>query len=203
MYAPRHFDESRPGVLHGLIHDHPLGTLVLHGVAGLSADLLPFEIAPATPDAPFGILRAHVARANPLWQQAGSDVLALFQGPSAYVSPALYEDKPVNGKVVPTWNYAVVQAHGKLRAIEDPAWILEFISGLTARHESTRSAPWSVADAPPGYIDKLLGAIVGIEIPLTRIEGKWKMSQNRSATDRATIEAQVPAIAGTMAALRA
>ncbi|MES2129859.1 MAG: FMN-binding negative transcriptional regulator [Pseudomonadota bacterium] len=202
MYAPKHFDEARTDVLHGLVHDHPLGTLVLHGADGLCADLLPFEIAGPTPEAPFGTLRAHVARANPLWQRTGSEVLAIFQGPSAYISPALYEDKPVHGKVVPTWNYAVVQAHGTLRAIEDPAWILAFLTGLTARHESTRAAPWAVGDAPAGYIDKLLGAIVGIEIALTRIEGKWKMSQNRSAADRATIEAEVPAIAGTMAALR-
>jgi transcriptional regulator len=203
MYAPKHFNVTRLDVLHQLIHDHPLGTLVLHGADGLCADLVPCEIGAATAAAPFGVLRAHVARANPLWQRDGSDVLAIFQGPSAYISPALYQEKAASGKVVPTWNYAQVQAHGTLRAIEDPAWLRDFLTGLTARHERTRPTPWAVGDAPPDYLDKMLAAIVGIEIPIARIEGKWKMSQNRSATDRATIEAHVPAIAATMAALRA
>lgn len=188
MYTPSPFEESRLDVLHALIARHPLATLVTHGAAGLSADHLPFEIAPATPDAPFGVLGAHVARANPLWRQSG-DVLAVFQGADGYVSPSLYEDKPVTGKVVPTWNYAVVHAHGPLRAIEDPAWILALLERLTARHEAPLAVPWAVADAPPAFIDKLLASIVGIEIPVRRLEGKWKMSQNRSAKDQRTIGA--------------
>jgi transcriptional regulator len=188
MYTPGHFNETRLDILHGLIAQHPLGTLVTQGADGLSADHIPFEIAPASADAPFGVLRAHVARANPLWRQTG-DALVVFQGPSGYISPSLYEDKPLTGKVVPTWNYAVVHAHGALRAVEDPQWILALLERLTAQHEALSSAPWSVADAPPEFIDKLLGAIVGIEIPLRRLDGKWKMSQNRSAHDRRTIAA--------------
>lgn len=188
MYTLNPFEETRLDVLHALIARHPLATLVTHGAAGLSADHIPFEIAAATPDAPFGILRAHVARANPLWRQSGA-VLAVFQGEDGYISPSLYEDKPLTGKVVPTWNYAVVHAHGPLRAIEDPAWILALLERLTARHEAPLAAPWAVADAPPAFIDKLLTVLVGIEIPVLRMEGKWKMSQNRSANDQRTIGA--------------
>jgi transcriptional regulator len=188
MYTLSPFEETRLDVLHALIARHPLATVVTHGAAGLSADHIPFEIAPATPDAPFGILRAHVARANPLWRQSG-DVLAVFQGADGYISPSLYEDKPLTGKVVPTWNYAVVHAHGPLRAIEDPAWILALLERLTAQHEAQLAVPWAVADAPPAFIDKLLTVLVGIEIPVTRMEGKWKMSQNRSANDQRTIGA--------------
>ena len=153
MYAPSHFEETRLDTLHALVEAHPLGTLVTHGAAGLDADHIPFEIAAPTAAAPFGTLRAHVARANPLWRQAGAEVLVVFQGPSAYVSPSLYAEKPASGKVVPTYNYAVVHAHGVLRAIEDPAWILALLERLTARHESPRAAPWAVRDAPPDYID--------------------------------------------------
>jgi transcriptional regulator len=124
-----------------------------------------------------------------VWRQAG-DALVIFQGPSFYVSPSLYEDKPLHGKVVPTWNYAVVHAHGPLTAIEDPAWLLALLARLTDAHETRRETPWSVQDAPPDFIDKLLGAIVGIEIPVQRLEGKWKMSQNRSALDQRTIAAE-------------
>jgi len=186
MYAPSHFDETRPELLQGLIAQHPLGTVVTHGADGLNADHIPFELCAPTADAPFGVLRAHVARANPLWSRAG-DALVVFQGPSAYVSPALYEDKPLTGKVVPTWNYMAVHAHGTLKAIEDPVWILALLERLTVQHESTRTAPWSVHDAPRDFIDKLLGAIVGIEIPVRRMQGKWKISQNRSARDQRVI----------------
>lgn len=188
MYVHAHFDERRPALLHGLIEQHPLGTLVIHGAAGLSADHIPFELCAATDAAPFGVLRAHVHRANPLWRHAGA-VMVVFQGQAAYVSPSLYEEKPLTGKVVPTWNYMAVHAHGTLRAIEDPAWILAQLERLTLRHESGRSAPWAVQDAPPEYIDKLLAAIVGIEIPVQRMQGKWKTSQNRSARDQAAIAA--------------
>lgn len=187
MYIPKHFEEIRPELLRGLIARHPLGALITHGANGLCADHIPFEIV--DDGSPFGVLRAHVARANPLWRHAG-ETMVVFQGPSAYVSPSLYEDKPVTGKVVPTWNYAVVHAHGPLRAIEDPAWLLALLERLTGAHEGPRDAPWSVRDAPPEFIDKLLGAIVGIEIPVRRMEGKWKMSQNRSQVDQLTIGAE-------------
>ena len=188
MYAPAHFDETRPEKLHDLIAQHPLGTVITHGAAGLDAAHIPFELAAPTADAPFGILRAHVARANPLWRHEG-DTLVVFQGASAYVSPELYEEKKVSGKVVPTWNYMAVHAHGPLRAIEDPAWILAVLERLTATHEAPRAAPWAVADAPPEFIDKLLKAIVGIEIPVQRMQGTWKLSQNRSERDRQVIAA--------------
>jgi transcriptional regulator len=200
MYAPSHFEETRLDALHALIQAHPLGTLVTHSAAGLEADHIPFEIAAPTVDAPFGTLRAHVARANPLWRQAGAEVLVAFQGPSAYVSPSLYLEKPVSGKVVPTYNYAVVHAHGVLRAVEDPAWILALLERLTARHESVRAAPWSVRDAPPAYIEAMLKAIVGIEIPLARLQGKWKMSQNRPPGDQAAVAADCAALAPLMEA---
>jgi transcriptional regulator len=193
MYAPSHFEETRLDVLHALVDAHPLGTLVTHGAEGLGADHIPFEIAAPSPRAPFGTLRAHVARANPLWRQAGADVLTVFQGPAAYVSPSLYAEKPVSGKVVPTYNYAVVHAHGVLRAIEDPAWILALLGRLTARHEAARAAPWAVGDAPPEFIDTLLRSIVGIEIPIGRLQGKWKLSQNRPPADRAAVAADTGA----------
>lgn len=200
MYAPAHFAETRLATLHALIAAHPLGTLVTHGAAGLSADHIPFEIGAPTAAAPFGTLRAHVARANPLWRQAGADVLVVFQGPSAYVSPSLYAEKPLSGKVVPTYNYAVVHAHGALAAIEEPAWILALLERLTTRHEAARAAPWSVDQAPPAYIAALLQAIVGIEIPLARLEGKWKLSQNRAPADQAAVAADCAALAPWMAA---
>ncbi|MDB5917919.1 MAG: transcriptional regulator [Massilia sp.] len=200
MYAPSHFEETRLDTLHALIEAHPLGTLVTHGAAGLDADHIPFEIAAPTPDAPFGTLRAHVARANPLWRQGGAPVLVVFQGPSGYVSPSLYLEKPLSGKVVPTYNYAVVHAHGVLRAVEDPAWILALLERLTGRHEASRAAPWRVADAPPAYIETLLAAIVGIEIPLDRLQGKWKLSQNRPPADQAAVAADCAALAPMMGA---
>ena len=188
MYSPSHFDENRPELLRGLIAQYPLGTVITHGAAGLGADHIPFELSEPAGDAPSGVLRAHVARANPLWRQGG-DAMVVFQGPSAYVSPALYEDKPLTGKVVPTWNYMAVHAHGPLRAIEDPAWILALLERLTATHEAARAAPWALHDAPREFIDKLLQAIVGIEIPVQRMQGKWKLSQNRSQRDQDAIAA--------------
>jgi transcriptional regulator len=205
MYAPSHFEETRLDALHALVEAHPLGTLVTHTAEGLCADHIPFEIGAPTADAPFGTLRAHVARANPLWRQAGAEVLVVFQGPSAYVSPSLYAEKPASGKVVPTYNYAVVHAHGVLRAIEDPARILALLERLTARHESPRAAPWSVGDAPAEYIATMLRAIVGIEIPLGRLQGKWKLSQNRPPADQAAVArdtAGQPGAAGMAALMR-
>ena len=189
MYTPATFREERLDVLHGLVDAHPLGALVRHGADGLCADHLPFEIAAPTPEAPFGILRAHVARANPLWRAAGGsdECMVIFQGPHAYITPAWYAEKQRSGKEVPTFNYAVVHAHGPLRAIDDAAWLLGLVERLTARHEAGLAAPWQVGDAPAGYIDKLLKAIVGIEIPLTRLEGKWKLGQNRSMQDQASM----------------
>ncbi len=200
MYVPRAFQVSDIDQLHDLISTHSLGTVVVHGAGGLDAIHVPFEIAPPSPDAPFGVLRAHVARANPVLQHDGQAVLAIFQGPQAYVSPSLYENKAIDGRVVPTYNYATVHAHGSLRVMDDPAWLLSLLERLTAHHETGRSAPWQVADAPQEYLDKLLAVIVGIEIKLDRLEGAYKLSQNRSQADQRTIAADVgPAMAGLMA----
>jgi transcriptional regulator len=189
MYAHRHYEETRVEVMHALVKAHPLGALVRLGANGLDADHIPFEIAPPTEDAPFGVLRGHVARANPLWRDAGEQVMVLFQGPSAYITPELYEEKSVNGKVVPTWNYAVVHAHGPLRVIDERDWVRAMVERLTNRHEQARANPWAVSDAPADYIDAMLKAIVGIEIPLERLEGKWKVSQNRSEQHQARMAA--------------
>jgi len=186
MYLPAHFAESRPEVLFDLVRSHPFGLLVTQNKGGgIDANSVPFFLDPATDGAP-GVLRAHVARANPLWKTARDDVdaLVVFEGPQGYVSPAWYPSKTEHGKVVPTWNYVMVQARGRLRAIEDRDWLLAFVTRLTERHEGTRAAPWAVSDAPRDYIETMLGAIVGIEIELTTLVGKWKVSQNRPAADR-------------------
>lgn len=184
MYTPKSYREERLDVLHALMAAHPLGALVRMGEDGLCADHLPFEIAPPTPDAPFGTLRAHVARANSLWRSNGADTLVIFQGPHAYITPAWYAAKEISGEEVPTFDYAVVHAHGRLRVMDERAWLLDFLARLTRRHEADQPQPWQLGDAPPAYIDKLLKAIVGIEIPLARLEGKWKMEQKNSLQDR-------------------
>ena len=189
MYLPAHFEESRPEVLHALLRAHPLGLLITQDAAGeLAANSIPFVLDPDPAGGP-GILRAHVARANPLWHAARADVdsLVVFQGPQAYISPAFYPSKAAHGKVVPTWNYVMVQARGRLRPIEDAAWLHAFVTRLTDRFEAPRAAPWAVSDAPADYIATTLGAIVGIELVLTALTGKWKVSQNRSAADRAGV----------------
>ena len=187
MYTPKSYREERLEVLHALMAAHPLGALVRMSEDGLCADHLPFEIAPPTPDAPFGTLRAHVARANPLWRGGGVETMVIFQGPHAYITPAWYAEKELSGEEVPTFDYAVVHAHGKLKVIDEPAWLLDFLTRLTNRHEADQPQPWQVGDAPPAYIDKLLKAIVGIEIPLARLEGKWKMEQKNSLQDRTRV----------------
>lgn len=177
MYQPNHFVETDRETLAALIREAPLAT-VIRGGDELSADLIPLVLEG-------DVLRGHVARANPLWKHAGP-VLAVFHGVQSYISPRWYASKAEHGRVVPTWNYAMVQAHGTLRAIDDVAWLEAFVSRLTDRHESG-DAPWQVSDAPREYLDKTLKAIVGIEIEVSRLEGKFKLSQNRSAEDRAGV----------------
>jgi transcriptional regulator len=182
MYQPAAFVENDPELLLATMRAAPLATLVHAARGELGADLLPME---AERVGEGWRLTAHVARANPLWREAdGQPVLAVFQGPQAYVSPNWYPSKARHGKMVPTWNYAVVQAHGRLRAIDDPDWVLAFVTRLTQRHEAGRAQPWQVADAPADFIAATARAIVGIEIEVSRIEGKFKLSQNRSAEDR-------------------
>jgi len=184
MYTPSHFDESRPEVLHALMREHPFGLLVTQSPAGLQANGIPFLF-----DAhrgPLGTLRAHVARANPVWRESdmGLESLVVFQGPQAYISPGWYATKPETGKVVPTWNYVMVQARGRLQVHDDPQWLRALVTELTERHEAGSDRPWQVSDAPADFIDATLRAIVGIEIELTALDGKWKVSQNRPAADR-------------------
>lgn len=196
MYTPAHFAETRLDVLHALIVAQPLGTLVTLTPRGLEANHIPFELLPPTTNAPHGTLHAHVARANAVWKDSRPDMeaLVIFQGPQTYITPSWYvETKPATGKVVPTWNYCVVHAHGPLRVIEDREWLRRQIERLVRRHEASQPAPWHVSDAPADFIEKQLAAIVGIEIPIARLEGKWKVSQNRSPADRAGVVAGLQA----------
>ena len=184
MYVPKLFEERDIGVLHALIRAHPLGTWVVNGQGGLEANHIPFLVDPER--GPHGALLAHVARGNPIWKALGEGTpsLIVFQGPQGYITPSWYPSKGANGKVVPTWNYAVVHAHGTARAIDDPKWLLEHVTQTVNFHESKRAVPWKVSDAPADYIDTMVRAIVGVEITLTRLEGKWKMSQNRTEPDK-------------------
>jgi transcriptional regulator len=184
MYLPMHFKEERLPMLHGLIRAQPLATLVTLSTGGLTADHVPLLLDAER--GAYGTLVGHVARANPLWKdhQTAVDALAVFTGPDSYISPSFYPTKRKTGMVVPTWNYVAVHAWGKLNVHDDANWLRDLVSRLTDHHESAGKAPWRVTDAPADFIDKMLKAIVGIEIPIHRIEGKWKVSQNRPAADR-------------------
>ncbi len=188
MYMPAAFNENRPEVLHTLIRAYPLGCLVSHSDQGLTADHIPMLMLPADATHPQGRLIAHVARANPVWQQQG-EVMVVFQGPHAYITPAWYEEKQQSGAVVPTYNYAVVHVHGKLQTVDDKTDFLQILEQLTDHFEAQRSHPWRVSDAPADYIQTLMDMIVGIEIPVQRITGKWKTSQNKSVQNRSNIAA--------------
>ena len=189
MSRPPHFREDRRDVQHALIRAHPLGLLVTFGGAGLVANPVPFVIDPSA--SPLGTLRAHLSRANAQWRDfdPNHEALVVFQGAEAYITPSWYEAKRQHGKVVPTWNYAMVQAYGRLRVMDDPEWLLGQISTMTAAQEAAQPEPWSVGDAPPPFVAAQLKGIVGIEIDITRIEGKWKVSQNRSEADRQGVSA--------------
>ena len=184
MYLPPHFAETRPEALRDLMHQHGLATLITLASEGLTANHIPLEYDPVP--APWGTLRGHVARANPVWHDFSAEVgaLAVFQGPQAYITPSWYPSKAATGRVVPTYNYLVVHAHGSLHVIDDPAWVRAFVTRLTERYESERPRPWAVSDAPSDFIDQQLRAIVGIEIPITKLVGKWKNSQNRPSADQ-------------------
>jgi len=185
MYLPAHFEEKRPEVLHALMREHPLGQLVTHGPDGLDANPLPFELD--TTAGPHGLLRAHVARANPVWQlAANTEVLVIFQATDGYISPNWYPSKPEHHRHVPTWNYARVHAHGVLRVRDDERFLRGLVARLTREHEarSQQARPWKMGDAPADYIDSMLKMIVGIEIEITRLVGKFKLGQNRERRDR-------------------
>jgi transcriptional regulator len=184
MYLPAHFAETRIEILRQLVEAHPLGVLVTLGAEGLNANHLPFEWDPEP--APYGTLRAHVARANSLWKElsSGTQPLAIFQGPQHYITPSWYQTKKDTGKVVPTWNYLVVHAYGPMRVIDGVQWLRKFVGALTDRFEAPRAQPWKVEDAPEEFIATQLKAIVGIEMTVEKLLGKWKASQNRPEQDR-------------------
>jgi transcriptional regulator len=186
MYQPPHHREDRLEVQHALIRAHPFGTLVTLGSEGLIANSIPFVLVPHEP---YGMLKGHVARANAQWRESRADIdaLVIFQGVDSYITPSWYAEKRESGKVVPTWNYAIVQASGPMRVVEDAGWLSEQIAALTRQSEAGQADPWEVTDAPARFIEAQLKGIVGIEIPIRRIEGKWKVSQNRPAADRAGV----------------
>jgi transcriptional regulator len=177
----------------------PLATLVIATPDGPTADLIPLEYV--AEGGAHGTLRGHVARANPLWKHAGVQALAVFTGPDAYVSPNWYPSKREHGKVVPTWNYTMVQARGALRAVDDAPWLRALLGRLTDHHEAAQARPWSVNDAPEDFVQQTLRAIVGIEIELVSLVGKWKVSQNRSAADRRGVADGLSAVDPASAAL--
>jgi transcriptional regulator len=193
MYIPKHFEENDPGTLRALIAAHPLATWVTidhtQGQPELLANHIPFTLDPTR--GTHGTLVGHVAKANPIWQlfsKTSHSILA-FQGPESYITPSWYPSKQEHGKVVPTWNYAVVHAHGMPSAITDAQGLLRIVNFLTNIHEdhlqkTQGKVPWQVSDAPTSYIESLLNAIVGIEIPISKVEGKWKTSQNQQASQQ-------------------
>jgi transcriptional regulator len=196
MYLPKHFEQPDAEAIARLLAAHPLATLAWQSADGLTAEHLPLIFDRGAQDGAHGTLRGHVARANPMWREAaGGAVMAVFQGPQAYVTPSWYPSKAATAKVVPTWNYAVVHAHGTLRVIEDAPWLRTLVTRLTDTHEAPRAHRWQVDDAPADYIAQMLGAIVGIEIEVSRLHGKWKVSQNRSASDRAGVAAGLDSLA--------
>jgi transcriptional regulator len=184
MYQPVAFREERLEVQHALMRAHPLGLLITAGPAGLLANPFPCLIDAEGSDN--GTLRLHIARANPQWREleAVDECLVVFQGPQDYVTPSWYATKRETGKVVPTWNYATVHAWGRPRVVNDDVWLRRQLDDLTISREGRRDAPWSVGDAPSDFVAAQMRAIVGVEIPIARIEGKWKMSQNRPEADR-------------------
>jgi transcriptional regulator len=189
MYQPPHFREDRLAVQHALIRTHSLGLLVTAGPGGLQANHVPFLID--ADGSEHGTLRVHLARANPQLQELTTvtECLVVFQGPQQYISPSLYPTKREHGKVVPTWNYITVHAWGRPRVIDDAAWLRRQVEDLTLHKEGSRPAPWTVSDAPEQFVAAQLKGIIGIEIPIARIEGKWKVSQNRPAVDQTGVVA--------------
>jgi len=184
MYIPKQHEETDLSVLHKLIKSHPLATWISFGNSELLVDHIPFLLD--TTRGTYGVLAGHVARANPIWQSFANDLpsVVVFQGPETYISPSWYPSKHAHGKAVPTWNYAVVHAHGLPRVMDDRDFLYRHLNQLTDEHEEAQALPWKVADAPTAFTEKLLKAIVGIEIPITKIVGKWKVSQNRPEADK-------------------
>ncbi|ANN76979.1 FMN-binding negative transcriptional regulator [Bordetella flabilis] len=188
MYVPPAFREEDLSVIHQTMRDAPLAHLVTAGPAGVVATPLPMLLV--AEEGEHGVLYGHVSRGNPHWRaEVAGDAMAIFMGPDAYVSPSWYPSKQRDGKVVPTWNYVAVHAYGPVEFFDDAARLLTVVSALTERHESGRDAPWAVSDAPQDYVAAQLRGIIGVRLPIARIEAKRKMSQNRNAEDRAGVAA--------------
>ncbi|WP_019867849.1 FMN-binding negative transcriptional regulator [Methylovulum miyakonense] len=187
MYQPAQFVQPSLEAMHGLIRQQPLATLVTLANDGLNANHIPLHLSDAP--LPFGTLRGHVARANPLWHDLDPEpeVLAIFHGPNTYISPSWYATKQETGKVVPTWNYTVVHAYGQLQVVDDASWLRSQLEALTNQHEAAFPEPWAVADAPHEFTEKLMEAIIGIELVITRLSGKWKVSQNQPPCNQASV----------------
>ncbi|QTD92647.1 FMN-binding negative transcriptional regulator [Burkholderia anthina] len=183
MYVPADFNEPNPDALRELIVQHPFGTLITYGQNGLDANHLPFELLPG--DGGLGELHAHVARANPVWQAAanGDEVLVIFRAGDAYISPTWYPSKHATHRQVPTWNYVVVHAHGRITVRDDEKFVRGVVARLTRTHEASQPVPWKMGDAPQDYLDTMLQSIVGLQIEITRLVGKRKLGQNKSAAD--------------------
>ncbi len=186
MYVPKHLEETRIEILHKLIQEQPLATLITMSTNGLDANHIPLHLSD---ESSLGTLRGHVDRANPMWHDLMNDIegLAIFHGLDSYVSPSWYPTKKETGKVVPTWNYAVVHAYGSIRIINDALWIREHLESLTNHNEIAMADPWTVSDAPHKFTENLINAIVGIEIVITKLLGKWKVSQNQPEKNRAGV----------------
>lgn len=186
MYRPDHFRVDEVPRMHALMHANPFATLVSGGAAGLVASHLPTVLKH---EGTSGAVECHVARPNPHWKELadGREALMIFQGPEGYITPGWYPSKAQGGKVVPTWNYAAVHAYGRVEIKQDADWLLRHVTELTAQQERGEAAPWAPSDAPPGFIQSMLRGIVGLRFEITRLDGKWKMSQNRGAEDRAGV----------------
>ena len=184
MYIPRANEETRVPVMRALMEAHPLGTLVTLGTSGLFASHIPMVLE--EDGSQFGVLKGHIARGNAQWRDfvPTVDALAIFAGHQHYITPNWYPGKKEHGKEVPTWNYAVVHAYGPLKAIEDEYWLMRFLNQLTNIHEAASPVPWKVSDAPEDFIKAMMRGIVGLELPIQRLEAKWKLSQNRTESDR-------------------
>lgn len=187
MYIPKHFEVTDVDMMHGLIRDYPLATLVTTSVHGLNANHIPMHLA-ATPE-PYGTLIGHVAKANPILEDINGEKqsLAIFHGPNTYITPSWYETKKEHGKVVPTWNYVVVHAYGRLQIVDDPKWLRAQIETLTDQNEAQFSESWAVTDAPVEFTEKLFESIVGIEMKITKLFGKWKVSQNQPLENQLSV----------------
>ena len=188
MYLPDHFRVDDVAEMHALMRARPLATLVSAGPSGLCGTHLPTVLKN---DGPFGAIECHLSRANPHWKDLaeGGEALMIFQGPEAYVTPSWYPSKAAHGKVVPTWNYAAVHAYGRPAVMDGAAWLRRHVSELSAQQEAGSARPWAVTDAPERYIDVMLRGIVGFRFEVARLEGKWKMSQNREMPDRTGVVA--------------